>query len=75
MSARSKGSIYQNPGFIVAVALFVVYMVCWVLFMGIFRGAALAGLPLITWSQVILGVLGVCLSVVLIYTIDKWEKR
>lgn len=75
MSAKSNGSIYQNPGFFVAVALFLVYLVCWALLLGIFRGAAFAGLPLITWSMIILGVAGVCLSVIFIYTIDKWEKN
>lgn len=65
----------KNPGLLTGVLLLGTWLLCWLVLMGFLRTDQLAGLPLITWSQIILGILAVVLSAVLILPLDKWERH
>lgn len=72
MSMKSSSS--TNPGLFMGALLFCIWLLCWAVLMGVFRGSQIGGLPLITWSQIILGVLAVVVGVIAVPLLDKWER-
>ena len=65
----------KHPGLRTAVAIAILYFVFWFVFMVLMRDAKLIGVPLITWSQIFLGLLAIGLSIALTFKLDKWEKK
>jgi hypothetical protein len=65
----------MHPGLSLAIVIVALYVVSLVVFLGILPSAQVAGLPLVTWSLMLVGALAVCLSVVFIYRMGNWEGR
>ena len=72
MSRKPAG---MHPGLSLAIVVVVLYAISLVVFLGFFPGTMVAGLPLLTWSLILVSVLAVCLSVVFIYRMESWEGR
>ncbi len=64
----------RHPGLWLAAFLFGLWLLCWVVFFGPLRAVQVAGLPLITWSQILLGVLAIVVSIVAVPLLDRWER-
>jgi hypothetical protein len=64
----------RNPALWLAASLFGLWVLCWIVLMGPLRAVQVAGLPLITWSQILLGVLAIVVSIVAIPFLNRWER-
>jgi hypothetical protein len=71
---RRKTLSFRNPGLFLGVLIFAVWLLCWVLFMGPLGHIVIAGLPLLTWSQIVLGIVAILISAASIIPLDKWER-
>lgn len=69
-----KGA-WSHPGFKYGFIMVALYFLSWLFFMGFMPKSVVGGLPLITWSMIILGVLAVCVSVALIGPMERHEKE
>jgi hypothetical protein len=56
------------------IIIFVLWLLCWIFFMVAFRNVAILGLPLLTWSQIVLGAIAIVISALAIIPLDKWER-
>ena len=65
----------KNPGFYLAAFLIILWLLCWVLFMGLFRKASWAGLPAITWSMIGVGLVAIIVSIAAIPIFNRFEKN
>ena len=65
----------RNPGLWLAACLFGLWLLCWAVLLGPLRAAQFGGLPLITWSQILLGVLAIIVSIVAIPLLIRWERE
>jgi hypothetical protein len=65
----------KHWGFSWAIAIFCLWLGFWIILMGFLPKAQAAGLPLITWSQILLGVFAVCISVFGIFRLERFEKK
>ena len=73
MSKENKSA--RHWGFSWAVIIFCLWLGFWIVLMGFLPKAQAAGLPLITWSQIFLGVFAVCVSVFGIFKLERFEKK
>lgn len=64
----------RNPGPYLAAVLVSLWVVCWIVFMGFLRKAVWAGVPYITWSMIVFGVIAIIVSVIAIPLFDRYEK-
>ncbi len=65
----------RSPGVRLALVLAALWVLSWVLFQGLLPDARLAGLPLVTWSHILVGVLAVAFGLIAIPLLDRWESR
>jgi sterol desaturase/sphingolipid hydroxylase (fatty acid hydroxylase superfamily) len=73
MSKENKSA--KHWGFSWAVVIFCLWLGFWIIMMGFLPKAQAGGVPLITWSQIFLGVFAVCVSVFGIFRLEKLEKK
>ena len=71
---RKKTLSLRNPGILLGIIIFVLWILCWIVFMVAFRNVLIAGIPLLTWSQIVLGALAIVISGLAIMPLDKWER-
>jgi hypothetical protein len=64
-----------SPGVRLSLVLAALWVLSWILFAGLFPGARLAGLPLVTWSHILVGILAVAFGLVAIPLLERWESR
>jgi len=65
---------FRSPGMIWGLVIFVLWLVCWIILMPFLPKAQILGIPLITWSQILLGVFAIVISIVAIFQLEQWEK-
>ncbi len=63
----------KNPGLYLGIVIFGAWLLCWIGIIGRFSSIQLAGIPLITWGMIVIGVVSVIASVVAIPVLSKWE--
>jgi hypothetical protein len=63
----------KNPGLILGIVIFFIWLLCWIGLMGRFSSIQLAGIPIITWGMIVIGVTAVIASVIAIPILSKWE--
>lgn len=71
---KSRISI-KSPGMMWALVIFILWLVFWIILMPFLPKVLVLGIPLITWSQILLGVFAVCVSVAAIFQLERWEKE
>jgi hypothetical protein len=71
---RKKSLSLRNPGIVLGIIIFVAWILCWIVFMVAIPNVMIAGLPLLTWSQIVLGAVAVIISGLAIMPLDKWER-
>lgn len=72
---RSEKQASRHPGFWVAVWIFALYLVFLVVFLVFFPKVEVAGLPLVTWSMILVAVGALCVATVRIFSMTEWEER
>jgi hypothetical protein len=65
---------FKNPGFRLAMLIFLLYLLFWLILFGFLPGVKLGAVPLITWGMSLLGVAAVCIGAAAILPLEKWEK-
>lgn len=63
----------RNPGVVLALAIAVAWLVLWLLFLGPFREARWAGVPLIAWGQIGLSAAAIAAGAVAIRLLRRGE--
>lgn len=63
----------RNPGLVLGIAIFCVWLLCWVGLLGRFSTILVAGIPLITWGMMAIGVIAIIVSIIAIPALSKWE--
>ena len=66
---------FKSPGMIWALVILILWLLCWIILMPFTPQVQVFKIPLMTWSQVLLGVFAVVISVIAISQLAKWEKR
>lgn len=64
----------SNPGLYFGVILIVLWVVCWIVFMGFMRKVVWAGVPAITWAMIAFGVVAIIVSIIAIPVFKKFES-
>lgn len=67
--------LIKSPGGLCALVLMAAWLASWALQMWLWPGMTLAGVPLITWSQIVLGALAIVTSIVLIWKMESYERQ
>jgi hypothetical protein len=63
----------KNPGLFLGIVIFGAWLLCWIGIIGRFSSIQLAGIPVITWGMIVIGVAAVIASVLAIPALSKWE--
>jgi uncharacterized membrane protein len=64
----------KNPGIYLAILLIGLWILCWIVFLGFLRRAVWAGVPAITWSMIVFGVIAIIVSIIAIPIFKKFEN-
>jgi uncharacterized membrane protein len=64
----------KNPGLYLGRILIVLWILCWIVFMGFFRKQVWAGVPAITWAMIVFGVVAIIVSIAAIPIFKKFES-
>jgi len=71
----NKTALTKNWGFLWATIIFGLWLAFWIVFMGFLQKVRLVGIPLITWSQIFVGVFGLCVSILAIFKLERIESE
>ena len=75
MASTNGDGSRRNPGPFFAWFLIALWILCWIVFMGFFRKDVWAGVPAITWSMIVLGIVAIIVSVIAIPAFKRFEGR
>jgi hypothetical protein len=56
-----------------AIFIFCLWLIFWVILMGFFPKVQIAGIPVITWSQIFLAIFAICVSIFGIFKLERLD--
>ncbi len=65
----------RHWGFLWAIIIVFLWLGFWIILMGFLPKVQVGGVPLITWSQISLGIFAICVSVFGIFKLESLEKK